>query len=204
MATRIFNIVCVLLAGSFVFAQAERAGAQQPSDKQIIDALKPKGLTRGLGSSTPPPPNPREQRLIENLKNKPTRSITVEERTEVAAIAKTKPAIDLEIYFEYNSAQITPQALPTLQALASALSDAQFGSSTFMVGGHTDAKGSAEYNKDLSERRAEAVKRFLVEQAKVAPDRLMPIGFGKEQLKIPANPYADQNRRVQVVNMTAR
>lgn len=202
MTTRIFHIVCVLLAGSFVFAQAERAGAQQPSDKQIIDALKPKkGLTRGLGNSAPPP-NPREQRLIENLKSKPTRSITVEERTEVAAIAKTKPAIDLEIYFDYNSAQITPRALPTLQALARALSDAQFGGSTFMVGGHTDAKGSPEYNKDLSERRAEAVKRFLVEQAKVGPERLMPIGFGKEQLKNQGNPYADENRRVQVVNMT--
>jgi outer membrane protein OmpA-like peptidoglycan-associated protein len=190
-----------------LLAQADRVRAQQPSETQIIDALKPKattrGLTRSLGGGAPAP-NPAEKRFIDSIRSKPTRSITVEERTQVAKIAETKPGIDLEIYFDFNSWAITPKAMPTLITLGRALSNPEFKGATFLVGGHTDAKGSHEYNKELSEKRAEAVKRFLVENFKVSVDTLMPIGFGKEQLKNKADPYADENRRVQVVNMTAQ
>ncbi len=205
MRTHFFRFACAVLTGLFVFSHMERAGAQQPSESQIIDALKPKGKTRGLTRSlSAPQPNTKEQRLINSLRGKATRAITVEERSEVAAIAKTKPGIDLEIYFDFDSAAITPRALPTLQTLARALGNAELAGATFLVGGHTDAKGGDGYNKELSERRAEAVTRFLIEEARVPADRLMSIGFGKEQLKNKANPLADENRRVQVVNMTAQ
>jgi outer membrane protein OmpA-like peptidoglycan-associated protein len=72
--------------------------------------------------------------------------------------------------------------------------------STFIVAGHTDAKGSDTYNQGLSERRAEAVKRFLAEKYGIDASNLLTVGYGKTQLKNPAGPFASENRRVQVIN----
>lgn len=119
----------------------------------------------------------------------------------MSEIAKAKPAIDLEIYFDYNSAEIGPKAVPVLLELGRALTSPALAGTRFMVGGHTDARGTAGYNQTLSERRAVAIKQFLVQQLKVDQDRLLAIGFGKEQLKNKVNPEADENRRVQVVNL---
>ena len=71
----------------------------------------------------------------------------------------------------------------------------------FVLGGHTDAKGSDEYNRHLSERRAESVKYFLTHKFDLPAGSLIAIGYGEEQLKNPHDPYAPENRRVQIVNM---
>jgi outer membrane protein OmpA-like peptidoglycan-associated protein len=73
-----------------------------------------------------------------------------------------------------------------------------------MLGGHTDGKGSDAYNHDLSERRARAVKRFLIETYHVPAANLLAAGYGKEGYKNPADPLAAENRRVEVVNMAAK
>lgn len=65
---------------------------------------------------------------------------------------------------------------------------------------YADANGSVEYNQDLSERRAEAVKRLLVEQFGIAAGNLIAVGYGKTHLKNATHPFAGENRRVQVVN----
>ncbi len=70
----------------------------------------------------------------------------------------------------------------------------------FLINGHTDAKGSAEYNQDLSEWRAEAVKHLLVQQFGLPPTTLIAVGYGKTQLKNAAYPFAGEKRRVQIVN----
>ena len=70
-----------------------------------------------------------------------------------------------------------------------------------MVAGHTDAAGSDNYNQDLSERRADAIKRYLADKYGVTGTDLVTVGYGKSKLKDPANPMAEANRRVQVVNM---
>src|SRR5262249_16042761 len=113
---------------------------------------------------------------------------------------KEKPSIDLEIYFDYNSAIVGPQARPALSALGNVLSKDNFKGTVFFINGHTDAAGSPEYNQGLSQRRAQAVRRGLIEQFKLAPDTLVAVGFGKEQLKNAGNPLAPENRRVQIVN----
>jgi hypothetical protein len=59
----------------------------------------------------------------------------------------------------------------------------------------------ATANQSLSERRAEAIKIFLAEQFKLSPDQLLAIGFGKSQLKNTTDPFAAENRRVQIVNI---
>jgi outer membrane protein OmpA-like peptidoglycan-associated protein len=71
-------------------------------------------------------------------------------------------SVNLNIPFESNSSALRPQAAAQLQQLESALTSASLGKDRFVVAGHTDAKGGAQYNKQLSLRRAQAVKRFLV------------------------------------------
>ena len=73
-----------------------------------------------------------------------------------------------------------------------------------MLGGHTDAKGTDDYNQKLSERRAETVKRFLIDNYKVSPDLLVTSGYGKAGLKNSADPFAAENRRVEIVNMVEK
>jgi outer membrane protein OmpA-like peptidoglycan-associated protein len=147
--------------------------------------------------------NPTNQRFIDDLRNKPTRSITIEERTKAAEIAMAKPSVDLEVTFDFDSSEIGSKAMPTLVTLGKALRDPQLKDQLFLVGGHTDAKGGDAHNQVLSERRAEAVKSFLVEKFSLPPANLISIGFGKEQLKNKGDPFADENRRVQVVNLSA-
>jgi outer membrane protein OmpA-like peptidoglycan-associated protein len=73
--------------------------------------------------------------------------------------------------------------------------------STFVVAGHTDAAGGEGYNQDLSERRADSIKRYLVEKYSITATDLVTVGYGKSKLKDPSQPMAEVNRRVQVVNM---
>jgi outer membrane protein OmpA-like peptidoglycan-associated protein len=114
------------------------------------------------------------------------------------------PSIDLEVYFEMASTQITPRAAAALDPLGRALTDARLAGGVFLIAGHTDGYGPARYNLRLSQRRAESVRRYLVETYAIDPERLIAQGFGKERPKNPKNPRADENRRVQIVNMTAQ
>jgi outer membrane protein OmpA-like peptidoglycan-associated protein len=181
--------------------------ADDVSEDQILKALTPakKPLTRGLSAGPQTQVDPAaaaaEGKFVQSLRNRPTRSLSVTEREEIATIVKDKPKIDLEINFDYNSAEISIQSLPSVQALGRALSNPDLKGSTFIVAGHTDAAGGDAYNQDLSERRADSIKRYLVDKFGISGTDLVTVGYGKTKLKDPANPLADVNRRVQVVNM---
>jgi outer membrane protein OmpA-like peptidoglycan-associated protein len=171
---------------------------------QILHALAPKKpLTRSLSMTPPPEPatNAAEVKFVDGLRNRATRSLTLSEREEIATIAKDKPNIDLEITFDYNSANISSKAQSAVQALGKALSSDELKGSTFIVAGHTDAIGGEAYNQDLSERRADSIKRYLVDKFGIAGADLVTVGYGKTKPKDPANPMDPANRRVQVVNM---
>jgi outer membrane protein OmpA-like peptidoglycan-associated protein len=111
------------------------------------------------------------------------------------------PSIDLYIPFEYNSDKLKTEALLTLKRLGAALKDTRLSGYRFEIAGHTDAKGSAEYNQKLSERRAEAVRNYIVFQYDIEPDRIETVGFGKTQLLDPLKPEDGINRRVQIINI---
>jgi outer membrane protein OmpA-like peptidoglycan-associated protein len=169
----------------------------------IVRALQPKPLTRSL-SMTPasdPAAIAAEGRFVATLKNRRTRSLSSGEREEIATIAADKPNIDLEITFDYNSADISASSLSSVQALGKALSDPNLRGSTFVVAGHTDAAGGEGYNQDLSERRADSIKRYLVDKFGIAGNDLVTVGYGKSKPKDPNAPMDPANRRVQVVNM---
>ena len=135
------------------------------------------------------------------MRNKRTLSLSAGERERVAAIVKEKPSIDLEIMFVYNSANIGPKNVGDVKELGKALVSKDLKDSVFLVAGHTDAKGTEEYNQRLSERRAEAIKRYLIDHYGLQSENLIAVGYGKTQLKNSSNPFAEENRRVQVVNM---
>ena len=71
---------------------------------------------------------------------------------------------------------------------------------TFILAGFTEAKGSETYNQGLSERRADAVRQLLSKQYGIEAGNLVTVGYSLSQLKEPANPFAAENRRVQVIN----
>ena len=106
-------------------------------------------------------------------------------------------SINIEVYFDFDSAALKPKAIEQLKPLGEALSSADLGSGRYLIMGHTDAKGSAAYNQTLSEQRAASVRKYLVQRFPLQPDALISIGLGETQLKRPAEPNAGINRRVE-------
>jgi len=113
--------------------------------------------------------------------------------------------VALPIQFEYNSATITQSSIPQLQHVAEALKDERLRSARILVEGHTDSTGSAAYNQQLSQRRAEAVKTYLSAQLGVDASRLTAKGAGQSKPLpgVSENTEAGraQNRRVEFINL---
>jgi outer membrane protein OmpA-like peptidoglycan-associated protein len=129
-------------------------------------------------------------------------SVPVEVAIEQAE-RKQLPSVDLEVLFEFDSARMTPAAVEALTPLGHALSDPRLADGQFLIAGHTDGKGRASYNQELSQRRADAVREFLIANFKIDGGRLVAKGFGESRLKNPQQPRAAENRRVQIVNLTS-
>jgi outer membrane protein OmpA-like peptidoglycan-associated protein len=198
-------ILSLLTIAALSFGVARAVAAEDVTEDQIVRALAPakKPLTRGLsaGPQVDPAVAAAEGRFVQTIRGRPTRSLSVTEREEIATIAKDKPNIDLEITFDYNSADISAKSLPSVQSLGKALTNPDLKGSTFIVAGHTDAAGGEGYNQDLSERRADSIKRYLTDKFGIGGADLVTVGYGKSKLKDPSHPLAEVNRRVQVVNM---
>jgi outer membrane protein OmpA-like peptidoglycan-associated protein len=202
---RLFNTTLALafLASGFTMAVADRpAMAEDLSTQQILNGLKV-SRTRSLSAPERPAMSTDDMAFIKRVRSQ-GRSVVRDDRERVAAIAATRPRVDLEINFEYDSAALTPQAEPQLNNLGKALTSSELAGSVFMLGGHTDAKGNDDYNQALSERRAETVKRFLMEKYHLPATSLVSAGYGKQGLKNTTDPYAAANRRVEIVNMADR
>jgi outer membrane protein OmpA-like peptidoglycan-associated protein len=176
------------------------------SADKIIGALQPKPLTRGLssGPQVDPAAKTKEVSFVKTLRNRRTRSLSLDEREQIAEIAATKPNIDLEIQFDFNSAAISKSSTQAVQELGKALSNPSLKGSTFVVAGHTDGIGGDAFNQDLSERRADTIKRYLIDQYGIPGSDLVTVGYGKTKLKDAADPTDPINRRVQVVNMDTK
>jgi len=128
-----------------------------------------------------------------------TRGPTMQEREELYEASKGLPQIALTIFFNFDSDEVLPNSMGTLNEVAKALKSEELRGKSFVIAGHTDRKGSPDYNIDLSMRRAEAVKRVLVTDYGIDAEALTTIGFGFEKLANKNDPYAAENRRVQFV-----
>jgi len=113
-------------------------------------------------------------------------------------------SLPTDVLFDFDKAEIRPDAAAALARLATVIRAYPAGRAE--IQGHTDAKGNAAYNQLLSERRAEAVKRWLVEREKVAADHLATRGFGKSRPVAENDTEAgrQKNRRVEVVVQKGR
>jgi len=113
------------------------------------------------------------------------------------------PAVSLNVLFATGSAELTPDAVRTLNDLGRALTDPTLAAYRFRVEGHTDTVGARDYNQALSDRRAIAVAEYLVGRFGVDRSRLQPVGMGQEGLLVPTPDQTpeQQNRRVLVVNI---
>jgi outer membrane protein OmpA-like peptidoglycan-associated protein len=181
------------------------AGDNTISADQIRDALQPKPVTRSLsGPQADPADKAKELHFVNTLRNRKTRSLSLGEREEILQIAANKPNINLDIQFDYNSADIRDSSGAAVQELGKALSDPSLKGSTFVMEGHTDAVGGEAYNQALSERRADTIKHYLVEKFGIAGSDLVTVGYGKDKPKDPNAPMDPTNRRVQLVNMDTK
>jgi outer membrane protein OmpA-like peptidoglycan-associated protein len=112
--------------------------------------------------------------------------------------ARQKPNVDLSIQFEFDSAKLLPESRPLLDNLAKAINSDKLRGFTFVVEGHTDIVGSAEYNQKLSDQRALSVLAYLASKG-VSKERLKALGKGSTELLIPDKPDAAENRRVRII-----
>lgn len=118
-------------------------------------------------------------------------------KTEEAAQPAPPPSnLEVAVQFAYNSDELTPDARKELDTYVGAFLDPRLAGGSFAIEGHTDATGSKEYNKGLSERRAASVVRYLAQRG-VEQRRLQAQGFGSERPKVP-NAFAAENRRVEL------
>ena len=201
--------VITICAGLSMTATFALAGDGNVSAEQILNALQPKPLTRGLSmgaraAQIDPEVKAKQASFVEGLRNRKTRSLSTSEREQIAEIAATKPNIDLEIRFDFNSASISSASMPSVKALGDALTDAKLKGSTFVVAGHTDGVGGDTFNQTLSERRADTIKQYLVANYHIDSGDLVTVGYGKTKLKDANDPTDAINRRVQVVNMESK
>ncbi len=200
MITAAVALSVLLAAGTAALPAAAQSNVSADS---ILNALKPKGKTRSIVVGDQPSSMTADQKQFVRSLQGGTRAIVVEERKELAKIVKEQklPSIDLTVNFDYNSADINRTAEPVLRELGTALRNPSLKGAVIMLSGHTDASGSAEYNQDLSQRRAQSVRSYLIQTYGVDDGQLIAVGFGEEQLKNTDQPEAPENRRVQIVNL---
>lgn len=138
---------------------------------------------------------PTVEALVDALKMSPVKLRGINYNPEMTA--PKMASINLE--FELNSADLTESTKKTLSIVGQALITEDLRELTFMLEGHADASGAADYNLDLSQKRAESVKQYLVEQHNIDPDTLTVIGKGSQELLDQNDPYSARNRRVRIV-----
>jgi OOP family OmpA-OmpF porin len=141
------------------------------------------------------------QELIREVRQRVVTNAPADQGLPIFDRLNRLPQLTVEILFDFNRAEVRPQSYVTLGRIADALHHPVLARHTFLVVGHTDAVGGRQPNLELSQRRAEAIVEALTTTFDIAPSRLIAVGLGEEQLRDPANPGAQANRRVQLITV---
>ncbi|MCK5003431.1 MAG: OmpA family protein [Gammaproteobacteria bacterium] len=109
---------------------------------------------------------------------------------------------NLKVEFDFNSANIRSESHALLKELAQALKSNALAKKQFTIAGHTDTTGDDAYNMQLSVKRAQAVKKYLVAQHGVASAKLKVLGFGETMPVVTNDSKKNRqlNRRVEVLS----
>ena len=153
---------------------ATARGTKQPTDRQT-DEQRTAQLLASRGEDIP-------------IKESPT--------IEFVDPAPEDKAVLKPIYFEYNKSNIRPEYQPVLESISKWL--VKKDGSQLLVEGHCDERGTDEYNLALGERRALAVRRYLIALG-VSSDRVHTISYGEEKPAVPGSDEAawSKNRRAE-------
>ncbi len=180
------TLQALMIAGALALPMAAIAQTDY-TDEDIIEHFKEKtnteGGTRGLGA---------------------TKGVTLgatgfggDDKPEGASepAVLSEDAFNLSVTFARDSDRLTGRAERNLREFAKALKRPELSELRFAVEGHTDDLGTDDYNQSLSERRADAVVRFLAGEG-VESERLRPRGYGESRPMRPEGDHPD-NRRVE-------
>ena len=127
-----------------------------------------------------------------------TRSIKVL-RDQQSEPAEKAASASMLITFHTNSADLTPEAMQSLDVVGRALKMDKLAEYKFAIEGHADPRGGPDFNQRLSQARAETVRNYLVRNHDIDKDRLTAIGKGDHEPLDKKNPIAPENRRVTIV-----
>ncbi len=175
----LFTGLALWVCSGLVFAQTERVfRADEVNESALVEALLPAPASAepSLGLS---------------------RSIRIAPAGSPAPAAKS-PQASMLITFETKSAELTPKAKEVLDVLGRALQSDKLAQLKFSIEGHADPRGGEEANLLLSQRRADAVVKYLAEQQNISETRLIAVGKGQAELLNLRDPIAPENRRVTV------
>ena len=198
------TLVAIAVAGTVTFTSAvlgQEVLRGKPTKEQILQALTPqqspafrtRGLSLGGGDA-----NNAQEAPAQTSANTGSGSAAPAARAPAAKSAAR--ALDLEIPFEFNSDRLTDDGKEVLDQLGEALKSNELsGAKAIVLEGHTDAKGSALYNKLLSLKRAQSVKSFLASKHSIPASKLKAVGKGSTELADPKNPEDGANRRVRII-----
>ncbi|MDR3203168.1 MAG: OmpA family protein [Deltaproteobacteria bacterium] len=167
-------------------------GVRDPSAKQMADALRP-GPRQRRSAYTP------EQKAALTIARGGT---PPPEKWVNEPEGDYQPRLALNILFDFDKDTLTNEARSVLNTLGKVMTSKELVGSRFRLEGHTDAKGSFEYNMDLSRRRALSVQRYLTENFDLSSDQLPTEGLGESRPLPNIDPEDGRNRRVEIVNLS--
>ncbi|CAK0782013.1 putative OmpA family protein [Gammaproteobacteria bacterium] len=203
----------VLLSTNPVSADEIQLYSAPPSDEDVRRALFPEiPKTRGIhlqsSSSAPKPETFNTATPAESTEStEPVESTVTPSRPSKPAVApithtSTSPrrnstVIAVPVKFASNSAEIGADQMAHLDPIGRMMASDSSSKSRLIVEGHTDGVGSPAYNRNLSLRRAEAAKQYLVSHYEIDPNRLIAVGKGQSELLVKNDPRDERNRRIQ-------
>lgn len=181
-SSRIIAITALAMTVSSGAIFAQSTDASGKSTAEIVDLFSQQ-KTRGLTIAP----------------SQPAVNSTTTTSTTVAAIEIVEVPDDTKVFinisFDFDSSVLREDQKPGLANLCEAIKIADV--DVFNIIGHTDSSGSVSYNDQLSLLRAQEVKRFMVNDCGVAPNRLEAVGVGERDPLNKDDPKSDVNRRVE-------
>ena len=142
--------------------------------------------------------NPMANDYVWNFKTAavPAARVKTQKTTETRYISKL--VMLSGTHFEFDKANLTPEGKKLVQQNIQIMKDNP--DLRIRIEGHTSASGSAKYNQNLSERRANAVRTYMIEEGGIAPERLEAVGYGKTRPAIPEARPSDKESKAAQAN----
>ena len=202
----LFTVLMVPAVGALLLGCpkkiAKTDATPQPRVSELVGVTRPtappsSSAADGAGTRQPTDGKTDEQRTAQLLASR-GEDIPIKESPTIEFVDPTTSdkGVLKPIYFEYNKSNIRPEYQPVLESISKWL--AKNNGSQLLIEGHCDERGTDEYNLALGERRALAVRRYLIALG-ASSDRVHTISYGEEKPAVPGSDEAawSKNRRAE-------